>query len=100
MVILLVVLEIQQSKYGTVDGNVRRTLSGHTDWVFALVILPNDYIVSASGDKTIRIWDPIDGSVRRILRGHTKRVVSLALLPNGDIVSGSDDKLIKIWTRA
>ena len=40
-----------------VSGDSKATLSGHSDRVYALLIV-NEKIISGSRDKTVRIWDP------------------------------------------
>ncbi|KAG8740971.1 hypothetical protein FRC10_003509 [Ceratobasidium sp. 414] len=59
----------------------------------------NAHIVSASLDKTIRIWDAhIGQSVGQPLEGHTNSVNSVAYSPDGAyIISGSRDTTIRIW---
>jgi len=55
-------------------------------------------IVSASTDKTIKIWDLISGQERRTLQGHTKDVCAVDITADGKyIVSASWDKTIKVW---
>ncbi|KAF9489483.1 WD40 repeat-like protein, partial [Pleurotus eryngii] len=55
-------------------------------------------IVSASGDKMIRIWDAGTGQqVGDALTGHERQITSVAFSPDGTkIVSGSY-KTIHIW---
>ncbi|KAG8696191.1 hypothetical protein FRC08_007311 [Ceratobasidium sp. 394] len=70
------------------------------DTVTCIAYSPNGaYIVSASRDRTIRIWDTHTGqSVGQPLKGHTDTVNSVAYSPNGAyIVSGSRDKTIRMW---
>jgi len=56
------------------------------------------HILSAHGDKTIRIWDLETGRLLRTLSGHTDEVNSAAYSPNGKrVASGSTDKTIRIW---
>ena len=44
------------------DPALIRTLSGHTDWVNGCAISPGgDYIVSASRDQTLKVWDARTG---------------------------------------
>lgn len=79
-----------------------RTLSGHTDSVCAAAFSPDGTrTVSASWDKTLKIWDTASGQELRTLSGHTERVDAVAV--NHDetrIVSGSYDKTLKVWDAA
>ncbi len=76
-----------------------KTLTGHTDRVRSLAVLPDGSLASCSDDKTIKIWDTIKGIEIKTLTGHTDRVRSLAVLPDGSLASasGSIDTKIKIW---
>ncbi len=56
--------------------------------------------VTASSDKTLKIWDTESGVCLRTLIGHESGVVSCDWSPIADvprIVSGSDDATIRIW---
>jgi len=66
--------------------------------VRALVALPdNQHALSASDDKTVKLFNVDDGAVVRIFTHHTDFVYSLALLPDGlRFVSGSHDKTARI----
>lgn len=59
------------------NGEVLRTLTGHTDAVTSLVAEKNT-IVSGSADSTIRVWD-FDRGVVVCLRGHNEWVNSVVL---------------------
>src|SRR5207248_258942 len=49
-----------------------RTLEGHKDWVKGCTVDPlGDFIVSASYDKTLKVWDAQTGAELRTLEGHT-----------------------------
>ncbi|RUT03029.1 hypothetical protein DSM106972_053370 [Dulcicalothrix desertica PCC 7102] len=56
------------------------------------------YIVTASTDKTVRIWD-ISGKLVRELKAHDDIVQSASFSPDGKyIVTTSEDKIAKIWS--
>jgi WD40 repeat protein len=58
-------------------------------------------IVSASLDKTVKIWDARTGRLLHTLEGHKNPVRSAAFSPDGGaIVSASDDNTVKIWAVA
>jgi platelet-activating factor acetylhydrolase IB subunit alpha len=57
-----------------------------------------EYLISASRDKSIKIWDVYGSSCICTLLGHDNWVRSLVTHPNGKyIVSSSDDKNIIVW---
>jgi len=57
-----------------------------------------DFIVSASSDQTLKVWDALTGEERRTLREHSNWVNGCAISPAGDfIVSASDDQTLKVW---
>jgi WD40 repeat protein len=71
--------------------------------VTAAIFTPDGQtIVSASWDKTIRLWNVATGLTTRILTGHSKGVGSLAVSPadgpNGRwLASGGEDATVKLW---
>jgi hypothetical protein len=70
-----------------------RTLEGHSSLVKCCDFSPDwKLIVSASSDRTLRIWDAQSGEMRRMLEGHSGGVNGCAFSPDGKlIVSASDD---------
>src|SRR6266566_1544811 len=81
------------------DPALIRTLSGHTSYVWGCAFSPSgSFIVSASSDHTIKIWNTRTGKERLTLRGHTNKVTGCAISPVGDfIVSASEDDTLKVW---
>ncbi|MDX2099716.1 MAG: serine/threonine-protein kinase [Leptolyngbyaceae cyanobacterium bins.59] len=74
-------------------------LTGHTSFVNRLVFTPDgQFLVSASADKTLKVWNSETGALLRTLPGHTSFVNVLTISPDGQtIISGGADKTIRIW---
>ncbi len=79
-----------------------QTLNNHTGKLLDCAVSPDGrFIVSASSDKTLKVWDAATGAVRRTLTGHTSAVGGCAVSPDGSfIVSVSSDKTLKVWDTA
>jgi uncharacterized protein YjbI with pentapeptide repeats len=76
-----------------------RILVGHSKSVAALAVtLDGRCAVSASIDKTLKVWDLETGAELRTLRGHSGQVRGVAVTPDGmHAVSASTDKTLKVW---
>lgn len=83
--------------------NIRLTesaqLQGHEHVVKALAYTPEgQYLISASSDGAIKIWDLKKKRVRGALHGHELSVNALAVSPNGQLLaSASADGSVRIW---
>ncbi|CAH1766223.1 7206_t:CDS:10, partial [Entrophospora sp. SA101] len=80
-------------------GVPRKSLTGHNHFVQDVVISSDgQFALSASWDKTLRLWDLNTGTTTRRFVGHEKDVLTVSFSPdNRQIVSGSRDKTIKLW---
>ncbi len=78
-------------------GPTQQTLVGHTKGVTSVAVLDSDRVVSASHDRTLRVWDIASGETLQILEGHTDGVLSVAVLDSGRVVSASEDGTLRIW---
>jgi serine/threonine protein kinase len=77
----------------------RYICSGHTSRVTAVAWSPGGtYIVTASFDKTVRIWDTAQGFSTITYCGHWDRVQAVAWSPDGKrVASASDDGTVQVW---
>ncbi|WP_437528806.1 AAA family ATPase [Sorangium sp. So ce726] len=63
-----------------------RTLQGHKDAVTGVAVTSDGRIaVSASRDKTLKVWDLATGQLLRTLDEHTERLTGVAVAPDGRI---------------
>jgi platelet-activating factor acetylhydrolase IB subunit alpha len=81
------------------EYNNIRTLPGHEHSVSAVRFIPSgNYLVSASRDKTLRIWDITTGYCINTLRGHVEWVRDVCPSPDGKFLfSTSDDYSARLW---
>ncbi len=75
------------------------TLHGHTFWISAVSITQDgNHAVSASNDKTLKVWDLNNGKLLHTLKGHTGRVSDVSITHDDSrAVSASNDKTLKVW---
>ena len=79
-----------------------QTLDGHSNGVNSAQYSTNGkMIVSASRDKTVRVWDMSSGECVQILAGHSGWVYCAQYSPDGQkIVTASADKKVRVWVDA
>jgi WD40 repeat protein/serine/threonine protein kinase len=75
------------------------TLRGHTGGVTGLAFSTDGLrLASASGDRTLKLWDTTSGQELRTLRAHQQWVNKVAFSPDGNrLASASDDGTAKVW---
>lgn len=80
-------------------GPLLRTMQGHAGWVKAVAVTPNgDQAVSASFDRTLKLWNLDSGRDMLTLRGHSRDVLAVAVTPDGGrAISASGDETLKVW---
>jgi WD40 repeat protein len=76
-----------------------QTLKGHTGWVNAVSITPDEkHAISGSDDLTCILWDLHSGDAIKTLKGHTSRVSAVSITPDGkNAISGSYDNTCILW---
>ena len=72
---------------------------GHTLSITSVSITPDGKrAVSASRDKTLRVWDLASGKSLKTLNGHKDDVECVRITPDGKrAVSASKDETLKVW---
>ncbi|HEY9804499.1 MAG TPA: WD40 repeat domain-containing protein [Leptolyngbyaceae cyanobacterium] len=75
------------------------TLFGHADAVWAVAVSKDGQtLVSASADKTIKVWNLETLKVKFTLEGHSDTVRAIALTSDDQtLISADGDNRIKIW---
>ncbi|CEL57547.1 F-box/WD repeat-containing protein pof11 OS=Schizosaccharomyces pombe (strain 972 / ATCC 24843) GN=pof11 PE=1 SV=2 [Rhizoctonia solani AG-1 IB] len=84
--------------YSLPDLKLVHILVSHRAAVNALSLSPDGlFVISASGDRSIRIWDTVTGKIVASLEGwHSRGIASIDFHPPY-IVSGSSDKHIRVF---
>ncbi|WP_414574339.1 WD40 repeat domain-containing protein, partial [Nostoc sp. CCY 9925] len=74
-------------------------LKGHQEQVYNASFSPDGKnIVTASFDKTARVWDSTTGKQLVQLKGHQDWVINASFSPDGkQIVTASADKTARVW---
>ncbi|KAK0082007.1 hypothetical protein PV325_011239 [Microctonus aethiopoides] len=87
----------------TTGQQIGKTMTGHKMWVTSLCWEPYHrnsdcrFLVSASKDTDLRIWDTKLAQTTRVLAGHSKSVTCVRWGGRGLIYSGSQDRTIRVW---
>ena len=76
-----------------------RTLAGHSGGVYGVAVsIDGRRALSASSDRTLKIWDLETGQELCTLAGHSDAVIGLTVSPNGQTAgSASRDRTLKVW---
>lgn len=75
------------------------TYRGHSDYVDSVSWSPNGKrIASASGDKTVQVWDASSGGHVLTYRHHTSDVLAVAWSPDGKYLASADvGSTVQVW---
>lgn len=84
---------------GFVESQEPIEFKGHEEVVYDAEFLPDGRsIVTASFDRTLKLWDIDSQNVLRTMEGHTGIVLTVDVSPDGQqIASGGSDRSIRLW---
>ncbi len=83
--------------YNYETGNLTKTLIGHTNAVYSIEMLSEQFMASGSSDQKVIIWDLISYSIKYNLTGHSSGVYCIKRLSANLIASGDSNGLIIVW---
>jgi len=85
--------------WGATSGALLEQFFGHSWYVRAAAFSPDDnYIATASYDKTARISNVETGEEKAVLRGHTSGLYTVAFDPTGaNLVLTAGDDTARLW---
>ena len=74
-------------------------MSGHAEAVLVVAFTADgNFLASASGDASVRVWDVFTNTPVHVLEGHTQWVLALAWHPyEMKLVSTGMDKSVRVW---
>lgn len=87
------------SGFSVIGGNDVLTYTGHQGAVYSVAWSPKgSYLVSASADMTVQVWDATHGKLLVTYREHGSAVTSAAWSPDGTrLVSASKNGIVRVW---
>lgn len=83
---------------GAKDFNEEVVIREHTSKIFDFSVTKDNFLVSGSQDKTVRLFDLNDYSLKTVYTGHEYPVYCVSTSSNGFyIISGSYDRTTRLW---
>jgi len=75
------------------------TLRGHSSWLISVAFSPNGkLLLSASQDKTAKLWEAPEDRHPLTLRGHRDWILAVAFSSDSQrIITASEDKTARLW---
>lgn len=80
----------------TASSDVKPYQEGHLGYIWKLLFLDEETLISGGRDKIIKVWD-VDGICKQQLEGHRNSVLCFTKLTDELFLSGSRDRSIRAW---
>ncbi|CAH0479256.1 unnamed protein product [Peronospora belbahrii] len=92
------VTEVPKPKWHA-PWKLKRVIAGHLGWVRSISVDPtNDWFVTGSADRTIKVWDLASGQLKLTLTGHINAIRGLEVSPRHPyLFSAGEDKKVLCW---
>ncbi len=75
---------------------IQKPFTGHLGYIWSLIKINNNTIISGGRDKEIKIWS-LSGKLKYSLKGHKNSILSIEKISKTIFISGSRDRQIIIW---
>jgi WD40 repeat protein len=83
--------------YNYATGDLIQTLTGHSDTVYSIEMLSEQFMASGGQDQKVIIWDLSAYTIKYTLTGHAISVTCVKRLSSQLIASGDEYGLIIVW---
>ena len=86
--------------WNSLNGNLLKTLSGHTGTVKAVAFSPDGtQLVTGSFDGTVRLWNLKNDSSTILFSDNMKLIQTVAFSADGKLIAfGGSDKMVNLWS--
>ncbi len=82
-------------------GEILRKFSGHEGPICSVAVSQDGKVLyTASGDRTVAVWDRERTERIGLLEGHQQSVWRVVIDANGRVLTSGQDRMIKLWDAA
>ncbi len=83
--------------YNYETGALNRSLNGHSNIVYSIEMLSEQFMASGGDDNKVIIWDLSSYSIKYTLTGHSSSVMCIKRLSSNLMASADSNGLIIVW---